>query len=115
MSDPDSHPMTDWPPDLLHLWHRFTLSGEVDPHHPPATVQEAYNQVVEIQARHMREVVQDIQQDVACLVEESEDTLLPVNLRRKLAVFARCGVGNLEHFYTGKRSGKILCPACHQR
>ena len=70
----DSHPMANWPPDLLHLWHTFTLSGELDAQHPPATVLDAYTQVAEIQARHMREVVQDIQQDVTALIAESEDT-----------------------------------------
>ncbi len=109
MSDPESHPMSDWPPDLQQLWNTFARSGEVDAQHPPATVQEAYNQVVEVQVRHMQEAMQD----VACLVAESE--LLPVNLRRKLAVCARCGAGDLEHFYTAKRTGRTLCAACfHQ-
>ncbi len=43
------------------------------------------------------------------------DALLPVNLRRTLAVCAKCGAGDLEHFYTGKRTGKVLCPACFER
>ena len=107
--------MTNWPPDLLHLWHTFTVSGELDPHHPPATVLDAYHQVIEIQARHLREAMQDTQPDVTALIAESEDALVPVNLRRTLAVCARCGVGNLEHFYTGKRTGKVLCPACYER
>ena len=83
--------MANWPPDLLHLWHRFTVSGELDPHHPPATVLDAYDQVTAIQARHLREVVQDIQQDVTAVIAESEDALVPVNLRRTLAVCARGG------------------------
>ena len=49
------------------------------------------------------------------LIAESEDALLPVNLRRTLAVCTRCGAGDLEHFYTGKRIGKVLCPACYER
>ena len=115
MSDSDFDHMADWPPDLLHLWNRFTLSGELDPPHPPATVWDAYTQVAGIQARHLREVAQDIQQDVTALIAEGEDALLPVNLRLKLAVCARCGAGDLEHFYTAKRSGKVLCQACYQR
>ena len=106
--------MAKWPPDLLHLWQTFTLSGELDPQHPPATVLEAYTQVAEIQARHLREVVQDIQPDVTALFAESEDSLLPVNLRQKLAVCARCGAGDLEHFYTAKRTGKVLCRTCYE-
>ena len=74
-----------------------------------------YNQVIEIQAQHLREVAQDIRQDLGCLVEESEDELLPVNLRRTLAVCAQCGAGDLEHFYTAKRTGKVLCQACYER
>ena len=115
MSNPDSHPMAKWPPDLLHLWHTFTVSGELDAQHPPATVWEAYDQVIEIQARHLREAMQDTQPDVTALIAESEDELLPVNLRRTLAVCARWGANDLEHFYTGKRTGKVLCPACYAR
>ena len=46
---------------------------------------------------------------------DDEEELLSANLRRTLAVYARCGAGDLEHFYTGKRTGKVLCPTCHQR
>ncbi len=107
--------MADWPHELLRLWNKFALSGEVDAQHPPATVQEAYEQVIGIQARHLREVAQDIRQDVACLVEESEDELLPVNLRRTLAVCAECGATHLDHFYTSKRDGRTVCHDCFQQ
>ena len=46
---------------------------------------------------------------------DDEEELLSANLRRTLAVCARCGATDLEHFYTGKRTGKVLCPTCHQR
>ncbi len=59
--------------------------------------------------------MQELQTNVDALMAESDEEMLPVNLRRKLAVCARCGVGDLEHFYTAERTGKVLCPTCHQR
>ncbi len=63
MPTPDSTPFTDAPFALKALWHKFTLGGELDPHSPPATVQDAYTQVVEIQVRQMRDVMQEINND----------------------------------------------------
>ena len=71
--------------------------------------------LVEVQLRQIQGVVQELQTNVDALIAESEDALLPVNLCRKLAVCARCGAGDLEHFYAGKRTGKVLCPACYER
>ena len=59
--------------------------------------------------------MQELQTNVDALIAESEDALLPVNLRRTLAVCAKCGAGDLEHFYTAKRTGKVLCQACYAR
>ncbi len=47
MPTPDSTPFTDAPFALQALWNKFALGGELDPLSPPATVREAYNQVVE--------------------------------------------------------------------
>ncbi len=63
----------------------------------------------------MQDVAQAIHENVDALMAVSDDELLPVNLRRKLAVCAKCGAADLEHFYTGKRTGKVLCPACFER
>ncbi len=115
MPTPDSTRFTDAPFTLQALWNKFSLSGEVDAYTLPATVQEAYNQVVEIQLRHMGQVTEEINKDVNALMAESEHELLDPDLRRKLAVCAACGAGDLAHFYTGKRSGKILCPAGYER
>ncbi len=93
MSDPDSHPMADWPDNLLCWWNKFAITGEVDSEHPPATAQEAHRLLMEIQFRKMQEVVQELQTNVDALLAESEDALLPVNLCRTLAVCARCGGG----------------------
>ena len=107
--------MADWPDNLLCWWNKFAITGEVDSEHPPATAQEAHRLLMEIQFRKMQEVVQELQTNVDALLAESEDALLPVNLCRTLAVCARCGAGDLEHFYTGKRTGKVLCQACYER
>ncbi len=115
MSDPDSHPMADWPDELLRWWNKFSLTGDVDADHPPATAQEAHRLLMEIQLRQIQGVVQELQTNVDALIAESEDALLPVNLRRTLAVCARCGASDLEHFYTAKRTGKVLCPACYEQ
>ncbi len=48
-------PFTDAPDALLHLWNKFALSGDLDGSTPPATMREAYNQVVAIQLRQMRD------------------------------------------------------------
>ena len=107
--------MADWPDNLLCWWNKFAITGEVDSQHPPATAQEAHRLLMEIHLRQIQEVVQELQTNVDALVAESEDELLPMNLRRKLAVCARCGAGDLEHFYTAKRRGKTLCAGCFQR
>ncbi len=114
MSEPDSHPMADWPPELQRWWNKFAVTGEVDSQNPPATAREAYHLLVEAQLRQIQGVVQELQTNVDALIAESEDALLPVNLRRTLAVCTRCGAGDLEHFYTAKRSGRTLCEACFQ-
>ncbi len=110
----DSTPFTDAPFALQALWNKFALSGEVDARNPPVTVQEAYNQVVEIQLRHMGEVMEELNEDVNAFMAESEDGLRDANLRRKLAVCTECGARDLEHFYTSKQGGSMLCPTCYQ-
>ncbi len=61
---PDSTPFTDAPFALQALWHKFALGGELDPHDPPATVREAYNQVVAVHLKEMRETVEAIEADI---------------------------------------------------
>ncbi len=114
MPTPDSTPFTDAPVGLQALWNKLSLSGEVDARNPPATVQEAYNQVVEIQLRHMGEVLEELNEDVNVFMAESEHELLAPNLRRKPAVCTECGARELEHFYTATAGGATLCPGCFQ-
>ncbi len=58
MPTPDSTPFTDAPFALKALWNKFALGGELDPHDPPATVREAYNQVVAVHLKEMRDTVE---------------------------------------------------------
>ena len=53
MSASDSHPMADWPPDLLRLSNKFALSGEVDGQHPPDSMIEAYLLVAEVRTKRL--------------------------------------------------------------
>lgn len=98
-----------WSAELVRLWNKYVLRWDLDSRNPPATAEEAYNLVIELQLREMQDVAQEIRQDA----EEAE--LVDGNLRRALAVCAQCGAKNLEHFYTAERSGRTLCPACYQR
>ncbi len=60
---------TDAPAALPHLWNTFFLSGKVVGQNPPATMREAYNQVVAIQLRQMRKGVQAINEDAQQLLD----------------------------------------------
>ncbi len=64
MPTPDSAPFTDAPFALQALWHKFALRGELDPLSPPATVREAYTQVVGVHLKEMRETVEAIEADI---------------------------------------------------
>ncbi len=107
--------MADWPPGLQRWWNKVAILGGVDSQHPPATAQEAHRLLVEARLRQMQDVAKAIQENVTALLAESDDELLDANLRRTLAVCARCGAGDLEHFYTSRGGGEVLCPSCFQR
>ncbi|MDA2911776.1 hypothetical protein MYX04_12715 [Nitrospiraceae bacterium AH_259_D15_M11_P09] len=111
MSTPDSTPFTDAPFALQALWNKFTLRGELDPHFPPATVREAYNQVVAVHLKEMRETVEAIETDI----RNAETDMLASAGPPDQATCLRCGARHLEHFYTSKQGGSTLCPGCFQR
>ena len=46
---------------------------DLDSHHPPATVEEAYTQVTEVQLGEMQAVAQDIREDAEALIAEEEE------------------------------------------
>ncbi len=114
MSNADPTPFTNAPIELLCLWNKYVLRGDVDSHHPPTTAEEAYTQVIEVQLREMQAVAQDMREDAEALIAEEEE-LVDGNLRRALAVCAKCGAKRLEHFYTSKRDGRMLCGTCFQQ
>ena len=105
--------MADRPRHLKASWRECAERGDVDAHNPPASMVEAYLQVAEARVRRLAGIPwgDGTQLDLV----DDEEELLSANLRRTLAVCARCGAGDLEHFYTAKRTGKVLCQACHQR
>ncbi len=96
-------PFTDAPDALLHLWNKFSLSGEVDAQNPPATMREAYNQVVAIQLRQIREGVQAINEDVQQLLDL--DGPGPPTC-------CVCGASALTKYVASLHTGATYCPAC---
>ncbi len=95
-----------WPRHLLASWRDCAERGEVDGHTPPTSIVEAYLQVAEAQGRRLAGIPWgDGRHDLA-----DDEELMPTR-----TVCARCGARELEHFYTAKWTGKVLCPACHQR
>ncbi len=98
MPTPDSAPFTDAPFALQALWHKFTLRGELDPHSPPATVREAYNQVVAVQLKEMRETMEAIEADI----RKSETDMLASAGPPDQATCVRCGAGLLTQYLTSR-------------
>ena len=91
-------------------WRDCAERGEVDGHTPPTSIVEAYLQVAEIRARRLAGIPwgDGTQNDFA----DSEEDEHPVQPRHRHAVCARCGAGDLEHFYTSREGGSTLCPGC---
>ncbi len=106
-------PTADWPRHLQASWRDCAERGAVDGDNPPTSIVEAYLIVAQVRVRRLAGIPwgDGTQHDIA----DDEEELLSANLRRTLAVCAKCGAGNLEHFYTAKRTGKILCQACYAR
>ena len=107
MSDSDSIPTT-WPPDLRELWHACAERGDVDASNPPSSVVEAYLQVAEARVQRLAGIPWgDGEHD-----EEEDDA---TEILERLATCAACGASDLEHFYTSKPGGKVVCAGCYQR
>ncbi len=98
-------------PDVKALWDDLAQRQQLDPHCKAASLFQAFNRTADELARTLA----DLEARSTALTEQwrAEDQVL--RLSRVRPVCARCGARNLEHFYTAKRTGKILCPACHQR
>ncbi len=97
-----------WPRHLLASWRDCAERGEVDGHTPPTSIVEAYLMVAEAQGRRLAGIPWgDGRHDLA----DDEESLL-ADLTPARAMCARCGAGDLEHFYTSKRDGRTLCAGC---
>ncbi len=111
MPTPDSTPFTDAPFALKALWNKFALRGELDPHDPPATVREAYNQVVAVQLTEMSETVEAIGADI----RNAETDMLASAGPPDHATCLRCGAGPLTQYLTARDTGATYCPECAGR
>ncbi len=111
MPTPDSTPLTDDPIALKALWNKFALRGELAPHSPPATVPEAYNQVVAVHLKEMRETVEAIAADI----RNAEMDMLASAGPPLQATCLRCGAGPLTQYLTARDTGATYCPECAGR
>ncbi len=111
MPTPDSAPFTDAPFALQALWHKFALRGELDPLSPPATVREAYTQVVGVHLKEMRETVEAIEADIRIANTDMLASAGPPDQ----ATCVRCGAGPLTQYLTARDTGATYCPECVER
>ncbi len=111
MPTPDSTPFTDFPFALKALWNKFALRGELDLHSPPATVREAYNQVVAVHLKEMRETVEAIEADI----RNAKTDMLASAGPPDQAMCVRCGAGPLTQYLTARDTGATYCPECAGR
>ncbi len=111
MPTPDSTPFTDAPFTLQALWHKFALRGELDPHDPPGTVREAYNRVVAIHLKEMRETLEAIEADI----RNAEMDMLASAGPPDQATCLRCGAGPLTQYLTSRDTGATYCMECAGR
>ncbi len=104
-------PTTSWPRHLQASWSDCAERGEVDAQHPPESIIEAYLFVADVRMKRQGGIPWgDGRHDLA-----DDEELMLAELPPTRATCARCGAGDLEHFYTAKWTGKVLCSACHQR
>ncbi len=108
---PDPTPFADWPRHLQASWHDCAERGEVAGDNPPTSIVEAYLIVAQVRVRRLAGIPWG---DGTHALADDEESLL-ADLTPTRATCARCGAGDLEHFYTSKRTGKFLCPVCHHR
>ncbi len=111
MPDPDSTPFTDAPFALQALWHKFALSGDLDGGNPPATMQEAHNQVVAVQLKEMRETLEAIEADI----RNAKTDMLASAGPPDQATCVRCGAGPLTRYLTARDTGATYFPECAGR
>ncbi len=100
-----------WPRHLKASWRDCVERGEVDGHTPPTSIVEAYLMVAEAQGRRLAGIPWgDGRHDPA-----DDEELMLAELMPTRTTCARCGAGDLEHFYTSKRDGRTMCASCFQQ
>ncbi len=110
---PDSTLIASWPRHLQESWRDCAQRGEVDAQNPPDSMIEAYLLVAEVRTKRLSGIPWgDGTQDDFAGAEEDEHFVQP---RHRHAVCARCGAGDLEHFYTSRAGGAMLSAGCFQR
>ncbi len=107
----DSIPFSDAPFALQALWNKFALRGDLDGSNPPATMQEAYNQVVAVQLKEMRATLEAIETDI----RNAEADMLASAGPPLQATCLRCGAGPLTQYLTSRDTGATYCPECAGR
>ncbi len=103
MPDPDATGFADAPIDLLCLWNQYALCGLLDSHNPPATAQEAYNQVLPLHLKDMREPAEEINDDVQRL-RELDGSRPPT--------CCMCGASPLTSYMASLYNGATYCQEC---
>ena len=82
----------------------------MDSHNPPTSIVEAYLHVAEAQTRRLAGIPWGDGKQIG-----DEEDEYPAEIGQRLATCARCGAGELEHFYTCKRTGRTLCADCFEQ
>ena len=111
MSPNDRDWSATWSAELERLLNKYALRGEVDSQNPPATVREAYNQVVAVQPKEMRETVEAIEADI----RNAETDMLASAGPPDQATCLRCGAGPLTQYLTARDTRATYCPECAGR
>ena len=111
MSIPDSTSFTDAPFALKARWNKLALRGELDLRYPRAIVREAYNQVVGVHLKEMRETVEAIEADI----RNAKTDMLASAGPPDQATCVRCGAGPLTQYLTSSHTGTTYCPECAGR
>ena len=112
MSDPDSHPMADWPDESQRLWHELDLRNELDSYRLPKTILDAWDRVVQVQACDLSEAIQAHRD----LLDHwrTEDRLIFIS-DAEPGVCVACGTRGLVKTYRTKVWAQGLCARCFRR
>ncbi len=82
-------------PNLKALWQELIRRHQLDSERPGASRFQVFNRTAD---------------EFACKLVD--DVNAPTSVRPATCV--ECGAGSLEHFYTSRQGGYVLCPGCFQ-